>query len=163
MVLRLCLWPPAASLLLLPISVCACSAAWSSAGSWTLLALLCFSWLHCNSVQSPWRVKHGLLGQLLWGQNLHVPHLAVLDAFTALCAQDSPTAWLSVLPQPEQQGATSQSSLGLVCQGWGGRDWKMEGETVICCFVWDLFENKVSFRLSRSPKPSLPSVQNRQP
>lgn len=48
----------------------------------TLALLFCFSWLCCNSVQPPQRVKHGL-------QNLDASQPAVLDAFTALCAQVS--------------------------------------------------------------------------
>lgn len=70
-----------------------------------------FSWLCCNSVQPPKRVKHGL-------QNLDASQLAVLDAFTAFCAQVS-----TALPPTFHLGL----ALGIGWEAWersedGGRE-----------------------------------------
>lgn len=77
----------------------------------TLALLFCFSWLCCNSVQPPKRVKHGL-------QNLDASQLAVLDAFTAFCAQVS-----TALPPTLHLGL----ALGIGWEAWersedGGRE-----------------------------------------
>lgn len=83
----------------------------------------------------------------LWlGQHFALP--------PTLCPRD----WPAVLPEPEQQEATLQPSLGFgmwggmggleEIGGWRESDW---------CFAWDLLEDRVYSQLSRFPKPSLPS------
>lgn len=122
----------------------------------TLALLFCFSWLCCNSVWSPQRVKHGLQGQLLCEQNLDASQLPVLDASQpcgprsalslppTLCPRD----WPSVLPQPGL-------ALGM---GWEAWERLEDGEgRVSWCFAWGLLEDEVYSQLSRFPKPSLPS------